>query len=180
MGRKKQVKTIEWVIKKYMDFFKEFGMTEKNIRSYYAEWSVKHYERIEDFLWHVFNHLLHENASQSKDIIGFLKRNREIYLQMHHFRRVVEGKKAHEILQLLNRTKLELTFEQSNIETDVFVIGAPECKASQELRDEKFPIKDVFIKDVIPYDNCTRERGCVCCYGFEGKRDSGGSLIRKK
>ena len=180
MGRKKQIKTIDWAIKKYMDFFQEFGMNEGNIRRYYAEWKVKHTESIEDFIWHIFNHLLHENASQSQDITGFLKRNRDIYLQMHNFRRVIEGKKAHEILQLLNKTKLELTYEQSNLEMDAFVVGAPDCTAFLTIQGKKFPIRDLFKKEVIPYDTCTRERGCVCGYAYEGRIDSQGSLIRKK
>lgn len=177
MGRIKQPKTIDWLIKKYMDFFKEFRMEEENIRSYYAEWRLKFGDRIEDFLWHIFNHMLQENATQSKDIIGFLKRNRDIYFHMLFFRRKEEGKRANEILQSLNRIKLELQYEESNLVLDVMVSPCNDCKPSQELKDKVFSFKELFKQNVIPYDRCTKVQGCACSYIYRAKRDSEDNLI---
>lgn len=177
MGRKKQVKTIDWLIKNYIDFFKEFGMNEDNIRRYHNEWKEEFTESIEDFLWHIFNHLLHQNSFQSQDFIGLMNRNRDIYSQMLFFRRNIEGKKGNRILKILNQTKLSIQNEDSGLYWDVVVIGDDECEAYQKIKDKKFPIKDVIKKDVIPYDNCKRERGCVCEYGYLARRDSQGKLI---
>lgn len=180
MGRKKQVKTIDWLIKNYIDFFQEFGMEEDNIRKYYAEWKLKFGERIEDFLWHIFNHLLQENATQSQDIKGFYKRSWLIYSEMVRFRRKHEGKKENELWEQAVKNKLAMTYEQATIELDAFVIGAPECEALQEIKDIKLPIGEMVKKDIIPYNKCTRERGCVCFYSCLGRKDSQGRYISRE
>lgn len=180
MSRKVKPKTFDWLIKKYMDFFQKFGMDEENIRIYYDWWKDKHSESIEDFLWHIFNHLLSENASQSKDIEGFYERNRKIYSEMLQFRRIIEGKKANEILQLLHQTDIALRYEQTSLDLDAGVVGHPDCSVSQELKDKRFSIRDAIKADVIPYERCTREKGCACTYTFHPKRDSEGRLINKK
>lgn len=163
-----------------MSFFENFGMQEENISTYYQEWTIKFGDNAEDFLWYIFNKLLSENASQSKDIIGFYERNIEIYTQMLYFRRKIEGKNANEIQQSLNRTKLELQFENSNLELNVKVSSANDCTACNEILEQEYPIREVLKSDVIPYESCNRENGCVCVYTFKPLRDKNNSLISKR
>lgn len=152
----------------------------RKIRRYHAEWKLKFTERIEDFLWHIFNHLLQENAAQSKDVIGFYKRSWLIYSEIVGFRRKYEGNKANELWEQMVRNKLNLSFEQSTIELNAFVSGAPECEAFQEIKNIKLPISDFIKKDILPYDKCTREGGFVCMYVYEVRRDAQDRLISKK
>ena len=179
MPRTKNEKSIEWLIKNYMPFFDNFGMEEQNIRSYYEEWKVEFSTNINDFLWHIFNTLLHENATQSKDLERFYKRNIEIYFEMLYLRRKIEGKAANEIQQCLNRNKLQLQFESSNLELNVIVATTKDCEACKEIYNKEFPIRDVIKSDVIPYENCTRKIGCACVYTFKPIRDENDNLIRK-
>ncbi len=162
-----------------MSFFETFGMNEQNIRSYYQEWKIEFSDNINDFLWHIFNTLLNENAAQSNDVLGFYKRNIEIYLQMLYFRRKIEGKKANEIQNCLNRNKLELKFESTDLELNVVVSTTKDCDSCKELEGKEFPIREVIKNDVIPYENCTREQGCACVYSFKTLRDKNDVLIRK-
>ena len=180
MAKPRKRKSIEWLIKNYMSFFENFGMQEENIRNYYQEWTLKFGDNAEDFLWHIFNKLLSENALQSKDIKGFYKRNIEIYMQMLYFRRKIEGKNANEIQQSLNRNKLELQFETSNLELNVQVSSAKDCDACKKISEQGYPIREVLKNDVIPYEACNRQNGCVCVYTFKPLRDENKSLITKR
>ncbi len=180
MSNPRKRKSIEWLIKNYLSFFETFGLEEKGIRTSYQEWTTKFGDSVEDFLWHIFNTLLNENASQSTDLIGFYERNIDLYMQMLYFRRKIEGKAANEIQQTLNKNKLELQFESSNLELTVIVSKANDCEACQEISNKEYPIREVIKNDVIPYETCNRERGCVCGYTFKPLRDDNNSLIRKR
>ena len=179
MANTKKVRTIEWLIKNHLSFFETFGMNEQNIRSYYEDWKIKSSDNINDFLWHIFNTLLNQNAAQSKDIIGYYERNIEIYLQMLNLRRKIERKPANEIQKCLNRNKLELRFESSNLELNVVVSTTTGCDACKEVYNKEFPIREVLKNDVIPYETCTRNAGCACVYTFRPIRDENENLIRK-
>lgn len=179
MANTKKKRSIEWLIKNYISFFEDFGMNEENIRSYYEEWKFKNSHNIEDYLWHIFNILLAENASQSKDILKFYERNINIYLEMLYFRRKLEGKQANEIQKSLNRNKLQLQFDSSNIEFNVIIAVTKDCDACINLEGKEFPIRNVIKKDVIPYEICNRIQGCACVYTFRPKRDENDILIKK-
>ena len=173
-------KTIEWLIINYMPFLETFGMQEENIRTFYQEWTTKFGDNVGDFLWNIFNKLLNENASQATDLILFYEQNIDLYMQMLYFRRKIEGKAANEIHQTLNRNKLELQFESSSLELSVIISTANDCDACKEISNKEYPIREVIKNDVIPYEKCNRERGCICGYTFKPLRDENNSLIRKR
>ncbi len=162
-----------------MSFFESFGMDEINIHDYFEDWNLKHNHRIEDFLWHLFNTLLSENALQSKEITDFYNRNERIYNEMISFRRKIEKKPANEIHKIWNKNKLELTFESSNLEMDVIICASYDCEFKNEINNRIISFKEALKNAIIPYDNCKRKQGCVCCFVFQPKRDINGTLIRK-
>lgn len=58
MAYKKKKKTIDWLLREYLPFFEKFGVTKENIISHYDSWKLNRVDRIEDYLWHIFNLLL--------------------------------------------------------------------------------------------------------------------------
>lgn len=174
-----QKKTIEWMLKKYLPFFRKFGMTEENILSHYNEWKLNRVDRIEDYLWYIFNFLLNENMKQSRNIVDLYKRNDEIYMQMLYFRRKIEGKPANEIQKALNYNRLELNIEKTKYEFDLIIIGTIDCEACKNIDGKIITVQQALKKEIIPYNECTRKQGCACLYSIKLKRDNNDRLIRK-
>lgn len=154
-------------------------MTEEGIISHYDQWKLNKVDRIEDYLWYIFNFLLNENAKQSKDIINFYKQNDEIYMQMLYFRRKIESKPANEIQQALNNNRLELKIETTQYEFDVIINTANDCEACQNIDRKIISIKEALKDKIIPYNECNRKQGCACLYNIKLKRDKNDRLIRK-
>lgn len=179
MTYQNKTKTMEWVLKKYLPFFEKFGMTKENIVNHYNAWKLNRVDRIEDYLWYIFNFLLNENAKQSRDIINFYKRNDEIYLQMLYFRRKIEGKPANEIQQALNYNRLELKIETTPYEFDIVVNTTNDCEACKNIDGKIYTIKEALKDKIIPYCECKRKQGCACLYSIKLRRDKNDRLIRK-
>tara|TARA_B100002052_G_C15839279_1_gene579369 strand:+ start:857 stop:1417 length:561 start_codon:yes stop_codon:yes gene_type:complete len=182
MSEIRRVKDIEWLINNYMTFFEEFGMNRKNIIEYYQTWKINKSERIEDYVWHIFNHLLNENAQQSENLKDLFERNQKIYSHMISFRRRFEGKKANEIQRLYNLNRVNLDLESnrnSNFEIDFVIIGTNDCDESKRISELIITKQQAVENNVIPYSKCTRKQGCVCLMGVMPKRDVNGRLIRK-
>lgn len=179
MASKKNKKTIDWLLREYLLFFEKFGITKENIINHYDYWKLNRIDRIEDYLWYIFNLLLSENAKQSKDIIKFYKRNDEIYLQMLYLRRKIEGKPANEIQQALNNNRLELYLETTQYEFDVIISATNDCEACQNIDRKIITIKEALKDNIIPYNECKRKQGCACSYSIKLKRDKNDSLIKR-
>lgn len=179
MAYQKKKKTIEWMLKEFLPFFKKFGMTRENILNHYEDWKLNRVDRVEDYLWYIFNFLLNENVKQSRDIINLYKRNDEIYMQMLYFRRKIEGKPANEIQQALNYNRLELKIETTPYEFDLIINGTKDCQACKNIDRKIITIKEALKNNIIPYNKCTRKQGCACLYSLKLKRDNNDRLIRK-
>lgn len=183
MSKGKRKKDINWLIKNYISFLEEFGMNEKNIVEYYHTWKENRTESIEDYLWFIFNYLLNENAKQSEDAVGLFKRNDQIYTQMLSFRRRVEGKKANEILKIFNTNRVNLELEQnisSRLEIDFIIIGTKDCEESEKVDGKIISKREAIENNIIPYEKCTRNQGCVCLMNVKVRRDKNGRIVRKK
>lgn len=179
MSYTKKTKSIDWLIKNYMPFFKKFGLTEENILNQYEIWKLNRINRIEDYLWYLFNLLLFENVKQSTDLVDLYKRNDEIYNQMLYYRRKIEGKPANEIQKLLNYNRLELKIESTPYEFEVIVNATNDCKVCENLSGKSFSIKEALKDEIIPYKQCTRKQGCACVYSIKLTRDKEGRIIKK-
>ena len=179
MPRKSKIKTIDWLIKNYLSFFNDFALSENYIRDYFEEWKINNRDRIEDYIWHLFNLLLSENAYNAKDLYSFYKKNDSIYTQMLYFRRKYENNSANEIKRLIDKNKIDLYNEDSKYELEVFIITTKDCKACIGLESQVFSIEEASQGDIIPYDKCDRYIGCTCSYSIKAKKNSNGRLIRK-
>jgi hypothetical protein len=179
MTNRKKVRTIDWLFKNYLSFFEQYGMSRQNILNHYDEWKINKVDRIEDYVWYIFNFLLNENAKQSTDTISFYKRNNDIYCQMLLYRRKIEGKPANEIQRALNSNRLRLKIETVKYEFNVVVIGANDCEFSKDIDKNIYTVKEALDDKIIPYNECSRKQGCSCLYSIKFKTDENNRLIRK-
>tara|TARA_R110001606_G_scaffold113742_1_gene240974 strand:- start:628 stop:1185 length:558 start_codon:yes stop_codon:yes gene_type:complete len=181
MSKARNKKDLDWLIKNYMTFFEEFGMNEKNIIEHYPTWKKNRTESIEDYLWYIFKYLLNENAKQSENLTNLFERNEKIYSHMISFRRRYEGKKANEIQKLYNENKVNLDLESdlhSSLEMEFVIIGAKDCKEGKKICEKIITKKQAIENNTIPYEQCSRIKGCVCLMAMKPKRDKNGRLIR--
>jgi hypothetical protein len=54
------------------------------------------------------------------------------------------------------------------------------CSECDKIDGKELTFEEVLSTNPLPYKNCIRENGCICCYGFKTMRDKDGRLIRKK
>ena len=66
-----------------------------------------------------------------------------------------------------------------SFEVEAFIIAANCCQNCLKRDWETFEIDDAIRLQPLPNPECTRKNGCVCCYGFRGKRNGDGRLIKK-
>lgn len=139
-------------------------------------------ERIEDYLWFIFNHLINENAKQSVSLIDLYTRNDRIYREMISFRRRVEGKRVNELQKLYNQNKVNLDLESGlslGFEMEFVIIGVNDCEESKKISCKHITVEQALQNNIIPYENCTRRQGCACLMSLIPKRDANGNLIIK-
>ncbi len=162
----KKERTLDWLIKKYMTFLSSFGMEENDIREHYATWKLKSNNiQIEDFLWHIFQMLLHDTAIQAKSEYELHQNHSKIYSEMTKFRRQVEKKKENRLHQLsLSENILAM---QANLGTKLSVVVIADCcPYCNSLNGNVYEIKDALKNKYLGSEKCTRELGCRCVYAF--------------
>ena len=69
---------------------------------------------------------------------------------------------------------------ENTFETEAFIIAASCCDMCLKQDFKVYEIDEAIKLQSLPNIECTRKNGCVCCYGFKGKRDSNDRLIMKK
>lgn len=52
------------------------------------------------------------------------------------------------------------------------------CTECEKLANTILPLEEVVKSQPLPHPDCTREQGCICCYGFHPLRDENGRLIK--
>lgn len=80
----------------------------------------------------------------------------------------------------MNQQSNERTLQQAmdfEYQLDVVIIGAKDCPESQELAKRMMSPKEAIQLQILPYANCSRNRGCICLYTFTARRDDRGRLI---
>lgn len=179
MTNKKKLRTIDWLLYNYLSFFEQYGISRQNILNHHDKWKINKVDRIEDYVWYMFNFLLNENAKQSTDIVSFYKRNNDIYCQMLLFSRKIEGKSANEIQRVLNNNRLRLNIETVKYEFSIVVIGTNDCEISKEIDKKIYTVKEALDDKIIPYNECNRKQGCCCLYSIKFKTDENDRLIIK-
>lgn len=179
MARKLKEKTLDWLIKNYMDFFIDFKMEEDNIRSHFEVWKIDHSGRVEDYLWYILNILLHENAVASATLKGFYERNNNIYSQMLWFRRKIEKKPANEIYELMIKSRANMQYESTNLYLTTKICSPSDCSLKDKLESLEVPLEVIIKEGVIPFSECDRANGCACIYLYNPTRDKNDRIIKK-
>ena len=136
MGQQKQILDLDWLIKKYMPFFQQFGMEEKNIRSHYLKWSENRPALVKDYLWFIFQQLLFESAKQSHSESDLYKNQVIIYSEMLDFRRRIEKAKANEILQLRFEAEIRQVTSDTNLLLEIEIISGYCCPYCDSLNNQ--------------------------------------------
>jgi hypothetical protein len=105
------------------------------------------------------------------------KQLQAFYLLMWEFL-IGERKPAGAQLELANWYHLKQA-ELFKFKTLVQVIAGPGCTAATQADGFVVPIEDALQEQPIPYANCSRPLGCICCYGFQAERDLNDQIILK-
>lgn len=175
----KKVLDLDWVIKTYMPFFSQFGMTEENVRNYYIVWSGNRPALPKDYVWFIFQKLLFETAKQSKTEQELYKYQNIIYSEMVWFRRRVENTKANEILQLSLSALIRKSISEVDFQIKIEIISGHCCSYCDKLNGQLFSTEDVLKNQYLGSAKCSNTKGCNCTYAFVPQRDKNGNLCRK-
>lgn len=165
----KKVFDIEWVIRNYLPFFSEFGMTEQSLRDSYITWSSKRPKLAKDYVWFLFQNLLFETAKQSETQQELFKHHNTIYSEMLLFRRKIERKKANEILQLFLSNLIKKTIAETNFILKVQIISGHCCPYCDSLNGQITSVEETLKKMQLGSKNCSNLKGCNCTYAFVPK-----------
>jgi hypothetical protein len=159
----KQEVTIDWIIDNYIDFFKDYGIDEKFIRSGYEGYLAGKPEILpRDFLWAIFNHLLMQCAEQCKTKEQLYRHQRDIYSQMLGFERRHENKKAHQMVKTYIMSDINYNLAISDSPLMVEVIGGHCCPYCDKLSGKTYSIPEIKKSFPIANSKCTNPYGCNC------------------
>lgn len=125
----------------------------------------------------MFNRIINVIASNFKSEVDLYSNQRSIYVDMYGFL-AKEGENITHLQKLINYCDLKKE-EFSEFEVRVVFIANKCCSECDKIDRMKIPLAEALKKQPLPNPNCTREKGCFCCYGFEGLRDNNGRLIIK-
>ena len=99
---------ISTIINQHMAWFSKYGIEEDQLWVAYKSYKLKQPQSSDgDFIWHVCNVILSENARQNSDINKFYQYQIEVLLNMLYFVRKYEERKGNDILQDIERQRLE-------------------------------------------------------------------------
>jgi hypothetical protein len=63
-------------------------------------------------------------------------------------------------------------------ETLVVFISFTCCPFCENLHNQEISFEEALKEQYLASKDCTGQRGCSCCYGYRGLRDSNGKLIK--
>lgn len=132
---------------------------------------------VNDFIWYIFNILLSENSRQSTNIDKLYETKIEILLKMWEFVKRYEGKKGNDILQDVEKIRME-KYKLLPFKVKLKIVSGHCCSFCDALKDKEFTIEEYLQQQPIGSDNCTRDGGCNCRTIAEAIRDASGELVR--
>ena len=170
--------TIDAFIKKYMSFFSKYAMTEMEIRGGYNSELINGPIYVKDYVWNLFQRLLHETAKNAKSECELFAEHRDIYMYMVIFRRRHDKVKANDLLQIVFDLDIKLA-RCSSVVMMVAIISGSCCEFCNSLNNKMYSIEDALANKYLGSKNCSNSKGCNCTYSFVGQRNSNGRLIIK-
>lgn len=133
-----------------------------------------------DSFWSFLNSLILINNKEKTS--NFYLKQKSIYSLMTFFSRKLEGKKSNHTYKLLNDFDVLQQIKDSNaygLEME-FAVLFGDCNECNNIEKTRYSITEAMKNDFIPYDSCTRTRGCVCNFTLVPKTDKEGSLIKSQ
>lgn len=169
---------LDRILNKFMPFLARYGMERENIKEVYADWQRQFPTgSANDFIWGIFNRLLHEVAERAVHVEWFHQHQRAIYWEMCNFLKVVENKKPDITLVLFHEQCLQHA-NSRNFKMMAKVLTTPGCDVCDGMVYEN-DIESELKKMVLPIYNCPQPLGCTCIYTFIVLRDANGRTISK-
>jgi hypothetical protein len=172
---------ITFPFEKFKNGLIKIYLEEANYNQNLSEWIEKHgntEQSRKDFLWHVYQTLLSSVAKDySHDLKLMYDIQRKLYSEMFLFL-IAEDKNRTVAQQGINHCDIQKA-ALSELKMDGIIMGGNRCELTKQINQKTYPLKDLLMKDAIPYQDCPRIGGCNCCYAFIPLRDKNGRLIRK-
>lgn len=81
-------------------------------------------------------------------------------------------------MHLLNLKRDIDKAKSTGLQWNAFIIGSKCCSACDEIDGLIIPFEEILKNPFLPYHKCLRKPFCICCYGFETKRDENGRLLK--
>ena len=158
----------------------KFGVTAADFDEQYTAWKGRSGGLVESekaFVWQFLEQWTRMLPGKYPDPYRRYKQLQAFYLLMWSYL-IVEQKKGTAMLELANHFELKAA-ELSTFKTYVMIIGGQRCTAAELIDGLVVPLEDTLREQPIPYANCSRPLGCICCYGIHAERDLTGNLITK-
>jgi hypothetical protein len=159
---------------------KEFAVPPEEFSHEQRKWLDRAGSSLEaekDFLWNFCEQLAHKIDKTTPDARERYQKLRAIYLLMWGFL-IGQNRSGTALQTLTNFCDLKLA-ELSPFKTTVQIIGTDQCTAATRVDGMVVSLEDALIAQPIPYPECTRPLGCICCYGIHGVRDLHDRLVIK-
>jgi hypothetical protein len=158
----------------------KYEVSEEDFNQQHTAWIVKAGHSLESekaFLWHFLEHWATVLAERHPDTIRRYQQLRAFYLVLWCFQ-IVEEKDGTTYMKLANYYELKAA-ELADYKTYVTVIGGNRCTAAEAFNGMATPLDEALVNQPIPYADCSRPHGCICCYGVHGVRDLNDKLVKK-
>ena len=174
--------TIDWLVKKYMSFFTEYGITEQNIREQYEVWKNKsNRDDAKHYLWFVFQQMVILIPTQTEqDSPRQHRLLRDVYFKMGEFMVTIEKKNGNHVKHLMLYHEIKGNDYQSTIELKIRIISGHCCPFCDALDKRELTFEEVLNDQPLASNKCTRQYGCNCTYAYFPQRDAAGNVIGKK
>jgi len=163
----------------------KYNMSQNSFDENLNNW-IKKRENLEsskrDFIWSCFNFLLLDYSKNSNDEIAMYNSQKDIYWDMR-LMLIDEGRDSKHIIKVINFIFLkisEINDNNAKFESELVIIGTKCCEECNKIDGIKTTIRKELANQLLPYNKCTRESGCICCYADLFKRGENGRLIRKR
>lgn len=157
-----------------------FGVTALDFDGQYAAWKVQSEDSLESekaFVWQFLKQWAKVLPEKYPDPYQYFKQLRALYLLLWTYL-IVEDKKGTAMLEIANHCELKAA-ELANFKTYVTIIGGERCAAAEVVNGLAVSLENALLEQPIPYANCSRPLGCICCYGVHWERNLNGKLIPK-
>lgn len=170
--------SLEWILDKYSWFFESIKIPDRLVQDKYSDYFKSQPNgNGKDFLWSLFQFLIIETSETSNNMQEIYRIHERIYYEMASFRRKHEKIRANEILRLGFDSYLQGCEPSRFFIEKVEIISGGCCEYCDSLNGKRMDLEVARKNRYLASEQCTREYGCNCCYGYSAERDSDGNLI---